>query len=313
MKKVNRRSFFSTTLKATAAASLPLSFSTNLPEDVKSKPNLFAGKSGVIDTNVNLFDWPFRKLKYGETDALLAKLNKHRVEKAWAGSFEALFHKDINGVNERLAKECKHNGKGMLLPFGTVNLAWPDWEEDLRLCHEVYKMPGVRIYPIYQTFDPSHPDFEKLVAQVEKRKMILQIVGDMDDSRNHHPIVLTRGADMNPLVDIIKKYPKVKIQMLYWTHKITGNLLERFIKETNVVFDTSRIEGSGAIGQLIEGNPWNGKKGVPLAAERILFGSHAPYFPVEASLLKLMESPLSVEHANGILQGNANNFMNSSL
>ncbi|EPR70141.1 hypothetical protein ADIWIN_3785 [Winogradskyella psychrotolerans RS-3] len=160
MKKVNRRSFFSTTLKATAAASLPLSFSTNLPEDTRSKPNLFAGKPGVIDTNVNLFDWPFRKLKYGETDALLAKLSKHRVEKAWAGSFEALFHKDINGVNERLAKECKQKGKGMLLPFGTVNLAWPDWEEDLRRCDEVYKMPGVRIYPIYQTFDPSHPDFE---------------------------------------------------------------------------------------------------------------------------------------------------------
>lgn len=314
MKKVNRRTFFSTTLKATAAASLPVTFSSNSPtEDIKSKFNLFEGKPGAIDTNINLFEWPFRKLKYGDTGDLLAKLNKHRVEKAWAGSFEALFHKDINGVNDRLAKECKQNGKGMLIPFGTVNLAWPDWEEDLRRCDEVYKMPGVRIYPTYQTFDPSHPDFEKLVAQVAKRNMILQIVGDMDDSRNHHPIVLTRPADMNPLVDIIKKYPKVKIQMLYWTHKITGDLLERFIKETNVVFDTSRIESSGALGRLIEGNPWNGKKGIPLAAERVLFGSHMPYFPVEASLLKLMESPLSGEHANGILYGNANSFMNASL
>ena len=28
----------------------------------------------IIDTNVHLFDWPFRKLKYARTEALVAKL-----------------------------------------------------------------------------------------------------------------------------------------------------------------------------------------------------------------------------------------------
>jgi hypothetical protein len=36
----------------------------------------------IIDVNVHLFDWPFRKLKYGQTRALLAKLRKHRIVQA---------------------------------------------------------------------------------------------------------------------------------------------------------------------------------------------------------------------------------------
>src|SRR5690348_6332750 len=39
----------------------------------------------IIDTNVHLFEWPFRKLKYDRTEALIAKLRRHRITQAWAG------------------------------------------------------------------------------------------------------------------------------------------------------------------------------------------------------------------------------------
>lgn len=101
---------------------------------------------GIIDTNVNLLEFPFRRLKYGETKALVSKLRHHRITQAWTGCFEALLHKDIDGVNSRLTEECRAYWNDMLLPFGTMNITWPDWEEDIRRCHEVYKMQGIRIY-----------------------------------------------------------------------------------------------------------------------------------------------------------------------
>ena len=132
----------------------------------------------------------------------------------------------------------------MLLPFGTVNLAWPDWEEDLRRCDEQYKMPGIRIYPIYQTFGLDHPDFPKLVQKVAERGMILQIVGDVEDIRQIHPIVHLRGVNFEPLIEIMKKTPAAKVQLLYWNNRI-GRNLEKLVSETNVVLDISRIEGNG--------------------------------------------------------------------
>lgn len=265
---------------------------------------------GIIDTNVNLLEFPFRRLKYGETKALVSKLRHHRITQAWTGSFEALLHKDIDGVNTRLTEECRANGKDMLLPFGTVNIAWPDWEEDLRRCHEVYKMPGIRIYPIYQTFGLDHPEFLKLVQKTADRGMILQIVGDVEDIRHIHPIVNVRGISFEPLIDVMKKIPKAKVQLLYWNNRIGANL-QKLVQETNVVFDISRIEGNGALGRLIEGNPWSGAD-IPVPVDRFLFGSHAPYFPVETNILKLFESPLTIEQMQAIMNGNARSFLKRS-
>lgn len=307
MKKINRRTFFSHSLLTAAALSVPASLMAGAEDDSLVAEPVSPVVPGIIDTYVNLLEFPFRRLKYGETRDLVSKLRKHQVTQAWAGSFEALFHKDIDGVNSRLAEECRKNGKGMLLPFGTVNIAWPDWEEDLRRCHEVYKMPGIRIYPIYQTFDLDHPEFLKLVQKVAERGMILQIVGDVEDIRHIHPIVNVRGINFEPLIDVMKKVPKAKVQLAYWNNRIGANL-HKLVEQTSVVFDISRIEGNGAVGRLIEGNSWSGAH-KPVPIERFLFGSHAPYFPVETNIMKLFESPLTLEQMQAIMNVNARNFL----
>ena len=43
--------------------------------------------------------------------------------------------------------------------------------------------------------------------------------------------------------------------------------------------------------------------------ERIVFGSHAPYFPVETAILKLIESPLDAQQLQAIMQGNARRLL----
>jgi predicted TIM-barrel fold metal-dependent hydrolase len=308
MKRVSRRTFFSS-LGAATVVSLPaLSAKTELEPSTT-----VVADSGpdIIDTNVNLFQWPFRRLKYGETKALVAKLRQHKITQAWAGSYEGLFHKNINGVNARLAEECRANGEGMLLPFGTVNLAWPDWEEDLRRCHEVHGMRGIRICPIYQTFDLDHPEFPKLVRQATAMGMAIQIVGDVEDSRTHHPIIEVREMNAAPLVDIMKEMPQAKVQLVYWNNRVGRDLLDKLITETSVALDISAIEGTGQVGRLIEGKLWSGNaKAIPV--ERFLFGSNAPYCPVETNLLKLFESPLTLEQMQAIMNGNARRFLKSS-
>jgi predicted TIM-barrel fold metal-dependent hydrolase len=306
-KNFSRRKFIS----AMSASSLSAAMGATIPtaeDNTDEIAGYSASNPDIIDTNVNLFNWPFRRMKYAETRSLVAKLRKHRITQAWAGNFEALFSKSISEINARLVEECRTNGEGVLIPFGTVNLAWPDWEEDLRQCHEVYRMPGIRLYPAYQTFDLSHMEFPNLISQATGRGLIIQIVGDMEDSRVHHPIVLTREISFEPLIDIMKKIPKAKVQMLSWNERVDSELLKKLVADTNVVFDISWLESVGALGRLIEGNRWSGPE-TPVPADRFLFGSHAPYFPVEASLIKLFESPLTLEQMKAIMNLNAQKFM----
>src|SRR5882672_3307822 len=99
MNRIDRRSFLKKSLLSVTAVSLagqrPLAAK---PAMRKAAVIDSSRATGIIDTNVNLFSWPFRALKYRDTKALVAKLKKHRVIEAWAGNFEALLSKDMSGV-----------------------------------------------------------------------------------------------------------------------------------------------------------------------------------------------------------------------
>src|SRR5262245_39035713 len=123
----------------------------------------------------------------------------------------------MNGVNTRLAQECRTHAPGFLVPFGSVNLAWPDWEEDVRRCHEVHKMPGLRIYPGYQPFDLDHPAMESLLRMASERSLVLQVVFGMEDPRVHHPIINVGPVTFAPLLKAVKAAPNAKLQLVHFS------------------------------------------------------------------------------------------------
>jgi predicted TIM-barrel fold metal-dependent hydrolase len=257
----------------------------------------------IVDCNVHLFEWPFRQLKYDRTDPLIAKLRKHRITQAWAGSFEAVLHKQLDVVNRRLAEECRTHGEGFLLPIGSVNPAWADWEEDLRRCHEQYNMRGLRLYPAYHGYQLDHPEFTRMLAEAAKRSLLVQIAIRLEDIRVHH--VATDVPDVNaaPLADVLKKAPEAKVQLINSGGALLGNSAPALVRETQVTFDIAATEGNGGVGRLIEGKNPSYRTAIPV--DRLVFGSHAPFFPCESALLKLFESPLNLEQLEKLMHANA--------
>jgi len=261
----------------------------------------------IIDTNVHLFQWPFRKLKYDQTTLLVAKLRKHRIAQAWAGSYEAVLHKQLDLVNCRLADECRTRGAGLLVPFGSVNPAAPDWQEDLRRCHEQYRMAGLRLYPTYHGYTLDHPEFVSLLAAAQKRGLVVQIVMRLEDERVHHPAINVPLVNVAPLVDALKKASEAKVQLINSAGPLLGNNVADLVRQTQVTFDIAATEGNGGVGRLIEGKNYSYRGAIP--AERLLFGSHAPYFPCESALLKLFESPLTREQLQSLMNANARRLL----
>ncbi len=257
----------------------------------------------IIDCNVHLFDWPFRKLKYAQTDALAEKLRRHRITKAWAGSFEAVLHTQFDAANRRLAEECRSKGDGMFVPIGTVNPGGPDWEEDLRRCHEAYRMSGVRLYPAYHGYGLDYADFAKLLAETAKRGMLVQIVLRMEDERCHHPALVIEAVDVGPLVEALKTLPQAKVQLINSAGRLLGKNVAALVRETQVTFDIAATEGNGGVGQLIAGTNYSYTGAIPI--ERLVFGSHAPFFPCESALMKLFESPLDLAELEPLMYANA--------
>lgn len=256
----------------------------------------------IVDCNVHLFQWPFRELKYDRTESLVAKLRKHRITQAWAGSFEAVLHKQLDVANRRLAEECRSHA-GLLLPIGSANPAWPDWEEDLRRCHEQYQMRGVRLYPTYHGYGLDHPEFVRLLNLAAKRGLLVQIVLRLEDERVHHVATSAGVVSVSPLPEVLKKLPETKVQLINSAGPLLGNSVVALVRDTQVTFDIAATEGNGGVGRLIEGANPSYRGAIPV--ERLVFGSHAPYFPCESALLKLFESPLDLTQLEKLMNANA--------
>jgi hypothetical protein len=167
-------------------------------------------------------------------------------------------------------------------------------------------MPGIRLYPNYHNYRLDRPEVVQLLGRATERGMLVQIAIEMEDERVHHPIINVPPVDAAPLAIIFKQVPGARVQLLNGLTAFRGNT-SGLLQETQIVFDVANLEGTGALGRLIDGKHWSIRAQVPFG--RLLFGSHAPFFPFEAALLRLFESPLEREQMLAIMHDNAQKLL----
>jgi predicted TIM-barrel fold metal-dependent hydrolase len=251
----------------------------------------------MIDTNVYLSRWLFRRVPCDDTTALVARLKEKGVARAWAGSFDALLHRDLAAVNARLAEECR-SADGFLLPFGAVNPTQPDWREDVRRCAEVHGMRGIRLHPNYHGYTLTDSLFGALLEEAQRRSLIVQIALRMEDPRTQHPRVQVKDVDATPLLELLPKFPKLRVQLLNALNVVRPDSLDKLLSIGQVYIEPAMLEGVAGIERLLAHIPH----------ERLLFGSYFPFFAFESAQLKLQESALSAAQRTAISSGNAERF-----
>ena len=250
----------------------------------------------IVDTNISLFQWPFRRLPLDESATLVKKFRTLGITEAWAGSFEGILHRDIAGVNQRLAKTCELYPE--LVPIGSVNPELPDWEDDLRRCVEQHKMPGIRLHPNYHGYTLADPKFDQLLKLATKAQVFVQIAAILEDTRTQHPMLQVPDVDLSPLPDLMRKNARAKVQILnYRPNQLFGKLA----KTPGIFFDTSRVESTDGIAKLLKGG----------AGNRLMFGTHAPFLIPESALIHTFESDLDATELRSLLWKNAERIQNS--
>ncbi|MEQ1749427.1 MAG: metal-dependent hydrolase [Prosthecobacter sp.] len=249
-------------------------------------PLLAAEKqTGIIDCNLHLGRHPNRDLPQIDS----AFLSKHHIDQAWAGSFEALLHRDIAVVNQRLADACKHEPR--LWPAGSIHLLLPAWKDDFKRCVETHDMKILRLHPNHHGYTLEDPNFTELLELAAER-MIVQIVTQLEDQRTQHPLTQVAPVDLKPLTEVLKRVPNARVMLLNANAAMVTKTLQG---STNLWLDMAMIEGVGGVENLLKSWP----------AEKLCFGSHAPFFYWESSALKLQESVLTSEQLVAVQRGNA--------
>ena len=95
----------------------------------------------------------------------------------------------------------------------------------------------------------------------------------------------------------------MRLQILNASATLSDDLLVPLSRAGRVLFDIAMIEGLGGVGKSAD----------RIGLERVAFGSHAPFFYAESSVLKLKESEFTDEERAAIRATNAERWLMGKL
>jgi predicted TIM-barrel fold metal-dependent hydrolase len=197
----------------------------------------------IVDTHVYLGQWPHAYLADSEPTALIALLRRHQITQAWAGRFDGLFHKDVAGVNERLAVECASASDKFLVPFGTINPTLPDWEDDVRRCHELHHMRGIRLHPSYHGYTLEDSRFTQLLQLAAEQRLMVQLVVRLHTSQHRWLTPKVASVNLVSLPNVLKRIPTVPMVIAGVAANTNDEVIQSLMRVDGVYFDLSGETG----------------------------------------------------------------------
>lgn len=270
---MNRRNFLLSSSAALAASSLHA-----------------AEAAKLTDCHVYLGASPFRQSEAENTEVFVKRMMQRGVTEMWVGAFEGLLRRDVAEVNRQLAEKCRDHA--VLRPCGTINLALPAWQDDVKRCVEEHGMRVIRLHPGYHGHTLETPAFRELLMLAAKQRLVVQVVAQIEDERTQHPQVRVPAVELAPLSGLLKELKEVRVMLL---NANAAMVLKHLQNCPNLWLDFAMIEGVGGVENLLKTWP----------VEKLVFGSYAPVFYWESAALKMQESLLSPAQTLAVRSENA--------
>lgn len=297
---MERRQFIKGSLAGAATLSSGLIRTGDSSAFPTSPPISSQGRfSNIVDVNVYLSRWPFRRIPFDDPAELVDMLRARGVTEAWTGSFDGVFHKDIASVNSRLAESCRRYGEDLLVPIGSVNPRLANWQIDIEHIDEEHGMPGIRLHPGYHNYTLDEPIVAAVFEEAARRELLVQIVPWMQDERHHTPLMPVPTPETNPLAGWASEYPELTLMILNGFR--LGDDLGPLTDAGNVLFDFAKLDVITPLDGYLDNVP----------TERIVFGSYSPMFYFESATLKLQESRLTDAQIGAITRENARRVLSA--
>lgn len=236
-------------------------------------------------------------MSYNRPEALLERLGRVGIEHAWVTLLDAVLMQDVAPANRWLAELVA--GHEALTPVGSVNPTWPAWERDVAECAEL-GFRGVCVNPNYQGWEPAGGELRALLSAAGELGLFVEIAVRMTDERHHHPLMMVPPTSLVGLASVAADYPEASIIVVNAKQGDLGGLGPSAQLPANLYFELSHFESVGGVQQTAEA----------LGVERILFGTHAPYFYPESAHLKVFrECAFAEDDLAAIAHGNAEGLL----
>lgn len=248
----------------------------------------------VIDMATWTGNWPFLKLRYAELSALKGKLQSLHVEQAFVAPIEAILEQDPMRANKALLEATR--GDEFFSPVPVVDLSYANWAEVVELAANDGRVRMVKLLPSYHMYEISERVLEPLVELAQRHKLLIGLQLRVEDKRGMYPLLNVEEPDIVRVVKTLSYFPEQPFVLGY---PVIAELIQVLNSVENVYVELAALENVDITLLL--------KKLYSL--DRILFGSHAPFFIPEAVLSKLKYTDAAQEDVEQVAYRNAEKLL----
>lgn len=250
-----------------------------------------------FDINTALGHWPFQQLQNTAVSELETRLKEYGISGALAVNTHGLFYRDVQNANIELAQWLKDST--FFTGCASINPAYPQWEKDLHRCVEEFGFRAVRLTPLYHGYDPDGKNMDDILTAAEKLGIIVLIPQRIMDVRQHHHLDVSTIVMPETVFALAARHPGCRI--ICTETLIENSDLPKIEPLKNLYIESSRqLTGfTGIFRNIVE----------TLGAERVLFGSGAPFKEVLPAVIKMMDSGFAPEIFEQIAYKNSINLL----
>lgn len=260
--------------------------STSLPEVMHAL---------VIDVNAHVGDWAFRKLPCSDAANLGQLLGAQGIDAAVVGPVEGVLYRDPSEANELLFERLQGAPTApRLLAAAVVNPAFPGWERHLEQAIDAGAR-AVKLYPNYHDYSPAGPQAQKLAQAAAEAGLPIICCVRVEDERQHHWHLLMPPAAVGDVVSLARAVPEAQVVLAV----AKQGEMEAFLKAAPP--DRTWAEVSYLKSPTESVRHMVSRYG----ADRLLFGTHAPFLNPGVAKLKVERADIGEQAKAAILGENA--------
>lgn len=255
----------------------------------------------IIDSNVLVGNWPFRKLPYTDASQVRQVLVTSGINHALAGSLDAILFRNVQDGNEILYKALAQH-RDFFTPAATINPSYARWEKDYEQALQE-KCAAIRIWPEYQGWSLLESCSLELCRACKEDRLPIILTAEIEDSRQRH--FLDKPADSNSrdVRQLIEEMEGLRVLIVNAraekVREIALTLPEENRKQ--IFFDISGLWGAFVddLDLCIE----------QVGISQFVFGSHAALKTPETAITKLNLSRIKKEDKKKICSLNIKQLM----
>lgn len=247
----------------------------------------------LIDTHVSFGRWPWQDFSALTPDSLVASLKAEGIAEAWISAVDSIFFPDPDVPDTRLLAAFRpYPG---VTPVKTMNPLLGNWRESLKKAVESDGFRLVRILPSYHLYDLIDRPALEFATVLAGYRIPLLIPVRVEDERNQYPLLRVPTLPPDHIAHFAALHAGLKILALGATATEIPSLIAG---NTNVLCDIAFAEREDTLKNLTASVP----------CERLVFGSHTPFFYTRAAVRKLLAAGIDGETRQLIACGNARRF-----